>query len=229
MHTGIEAPPAPVDEPLLDDPNLGNQLESIPGVASAEVTLPVDGPPIARVFLDGTRPSDEVRERVQALLGSAVPQRPDPITDPEPSRRRRSGLGRGLGEVIEAHDAEGRPAHLVGSSDPAPIVVPRADLTRVAVVEAVDGVHVEVEDSLGNRTTAAVHGSIDAAIVEAVSDLLALDDTWDVALGESVTEHGEVVIATGRRSDGSRVAGAACIEFGRPWAVARALVDALRG
>ena len=224
MQTGIEAPPAPGDGRHLDD-----QLESIPGVASAEVTLPLDGPPVARVFLDGTRPTDEVRERVEALLGAAVPHRPDPLADPEAPRRRRSGLGRGLGEVIEAHGAEARPAHLIGASEHAPVVTHQLDLTRVAVVEAVEGVHVEVEDSFGNRTTAPVDESIDAAIVAAASDLLVLDAAWDVAIGESATEHGEVVIATGLRSDGVRVAGAACVEFGRPWAVARAVVDAFRG
>lgn len=205
---------------------LDDQLESIPGVASAEVELPTDGPPVARVFLDGTRSAAEVRERVEALLGSMVPERPE-TSQPEPQRRKRSGLGRGLGEVIEAHDAEGQPAHLVGAAAPVPVLAPRIDLTRVAVVEAADGVHVEVEDTLGNRATARVAGSIDDAIVASVKDLLGVDASWDLDVSGTTTDHGEVVVATALHSDGRRSAGAACIDFGRPWAVARAMAAAL--
>lgn len=206
--------------------HLDDQLEAIPGVASAEVTLPIDGPPIARVFLDGTRSPSEVRERVEALLGAMVPHRPDLEDREEPPRRRRSGLGRGLGEVIEAHGAEARPAHLVGSA-PAPVMIPRAQPLRVAVVEAGDGVHVEVEDSLGNRATAAVDQSIDDAIVRAVIEMVAPAGEWEVQVTDAGTDHGEVVVVTARAADGRRAAGAAVIEYGRPWAVARALVAAL--
>ncbi len=206
--------------------HLDDQLESIPGVASAEVSLPIDGPPIARVFLDGTRSPSEVRERVEALLGAVVPQRAEPSEPPEEPRRRRTGLGRGLGEVIEAHGAEARPAHLVGTP-PATVMIPRPEPTRVAVVEAGDGVHVEVEDSLGNRARAVVEHSIDEAIVAAVTELVAPDGEWQVEVADAVTGHGEVVVVTARGSGGERLAGAACIEYGRPWAVARALVAAL--
>lgn len=208
---------------------LDDQLESIPGVASAEVQLTDDGPPVARVFLDGTRSPSEVRDRVEALLGSVVPDRPDPSEDPTP-KRRRSGLGRGLGEVIESHDAQAQPAHLVGRAPavaPAPVVVPPAELTRVAVVETRDGVHVEVEDSLGKRSTAPVMESIDDAIAAAVADLLVLGTAWDVSVSQTATDHGDAVVATALGPDGRRVAGAALVEYGRPWAVARALVTAL--
>lgn len=87
--------------------------------------------------------------------------------------------------------------------------------------------HVEVQDSAGNRSSAQVHGSIDEAIVSAVADLLGVGDEWGVSLSDTETDHGRVVVVTARNTEGERVAGAACIEFGRPWAVARALVEAL--
>ena len=208
---------------------LDGQLESIPGVASAEVELTDDGPPVARVFLDGTRSPAEVRDRVEALLGAVVPDRPDSSEEPLP-KRRRSGLGRGLGEVIESHDAQAQPAHLVGQPPamaPAPVILPPSELTRVAVVETRDGVQVEVEDSLGKRSTARVLESIDDAIVDAVGDLLALGSAWDVSVSQTATDHGDAVVATALGPDGRRTAGAALVEYGRPWAVARALVAAL--
>lgn len=206
---------------------LDDQLGSIPGVASAEVTLSIEGPPVARVFLDGTRSETEVRERVEALLGSGLPEHAEP--QPRLPKRKRGGLGRGLGEVIEAHDAETQPTHLVSSPVAPPLMIPAPELVRVAVVETGTGVHVEVEDSIGKRSTAVVDSSIDEAIVAAVFDIRSMDRAWDVAVSEAESPHGDVVVVTARSAGGVRVAGAACIEYGRPWALARALVAAIEG
>ena len=53
--------------------DLKDELVAIPGVSDAEVTLVDNAPPVARVWLDGTRDGDEVRLRVEALLGRELP------------------------------------------------------------------------------------------------------------------------------------------------------------
>lgn len=199
---------------------LHDQLGEIPGVASAEISLRDDAPPLARVWLDGTQTADEVRERVQALLGSFVPP-----TETPPRKGRRSGLGRGLGDVIEADVGSPEPAHLV-PSEPTPVDAPR--IARVGVVETAAGVHVEVEDSDGNRHTGAVgvDGSIDAALIDAMAPLLEIPADALVSIDDVVTAEGDVVLATIVSPDGERRIGAAYVEFGRPWALARAVAQA---
>ena len=199
---------------------LHDQLGEIPGVASAEISLREDAPPLARVWLDGTRTADEVRERVQALLGSFVP-----TTDPPPRKARRSGLGRGLGDVIEADVGSPEPTHLLPSESKP---TGRARIARVGVVETASGVHVEVEDADGNRHRGAVgvDGSIDAALVDAMAPLLDISADARVSIDDVVTDEGAVVLATIVSHDGERRIGAAYVEFGRPWALARAVAQA---
>ncbi len=200
---------------------LNDQLAAIPGVASAEVTLTDDGPPVARVVLDGSRDPEEVRSRINALLGSFVPS----VAETVPAvTRRRGGLGRGLGEVIEEQLADREPAHL------RPATVPvTAEIVSVGVVETTDGVHVEVEDDAGNRRTHLVEasGSIDDAIVGAVGALLDIGQYATITISDASTAEGEVVLATAVTATGTRTVGAAYVEFGRPWAVARAICRSL--
>lgn len=199
---------------------LNDQLAAIPGVAYAEVTLPDDGPPVARVVLDGSRDPEEVRSRINALLGASLPPVPETI----PAGRRRSGLGRGLGKVIEEQGADREPAHLRPATEP--II---AEIVSVGVVETTDGVHVEVEDDAGNRRTHLVDasGSIDDAIVGAVEALLGIGQFATITIADATTSEGEVVLATAVTTTGTRTVGAAYVEFGRPWAVARAICRSL--
>lgn len=199
---------------------LNDQLAAIPGVAYAEVTLPDDGPPVARVVLDGSRDPEEVRSRINALLGASLPPVPETI----PAGRRRSGLGRGLGKVIEEQGADREPAHLRPATEP--II---AEIVSVGVVETTDGVHVEVEDDAGNRRTHLVDasGSIDDAIVGAVGALLGIGQFATITIADATTSEGEVVLATAVTTTGTRTVGAAYVEFGRPWAVARAICRSL--
>lgn len=201
---------------------LNDQLAAIPGVASAEVTLPDDdGPPVARVVLDGSRDPEEVRSRINALLGASLPPVPEAIPV---VGRRRSGLGRGLGEVIEEQGADREPAHLRPATEPV-----TADIVSVGVVETTDGVHVEVEDDAGNRRTHLVDasGSIDDAIIGAVEALLGIGHYVTITIADASTPEGDVVLATAVTATGTRTVGAAYVEFGRPWAVARAICRSL--
>ena len=156
---------------------ISGEVEAIPGVASAEVTFAEGQPPLARVWLDGTRDPEEVRLRVSALLGSHLP-----TGTPTERPARRSGLGKGLTELIaEDHGPTGLP-HLNGSGDfiaVHPAATP--SLARVGVAETDASVIVEVEDALGTRSEAVVgdDGSIDLAVIRAVRGLLGQDPPRD--------------------------------------------------
>jgi len=201
---------------------LTDQLQAIPGVAAAEVTLRDGEAPVARIWLDGTGDPDDVRERVRALLGSRIP------TATAQRSQRRSGLGRGLGELLIDGGEDPVPPHISGArSEPTPT---HMTIRRVAIVETGDGVHVEVEDGSGDTRSESVgpDGSIDNAVIGAIRNLLVLDpdvkfDITDVAAGG-----GDVVLVTTLDARGRRSVGAAFVDFGRPWALARAVVDALQ-
>lgn len=196
---------------------IDGQLEAIAGVASAEVTFRGDQAPVARVWLDGTEPAEEVRAKVNALLGSSVP-----VHLPGRQPGRRGGLGKNLAQVISEEDASG-PSHLVDAGS----VPSSKGIRRVAVVESESGVSVEVEDGKGNRFTQDLgdDGSIDLAVVTAVTSLLACGHV-DVVLQDVETPDGAAVLASVRAAE-SRTLGAAHVEYGRPWAVASAVVHAL--
>ncbi len=141
-----------------------------------------------------------------------------------PPQRRRVGLGRRLDEVIETHDAHARPAHLVATSPPDESIEVGLVL-NVAVVETVDGVCVDVEGAEGTVVSVPVEGSLDDAVVRATVELLEVDPRWDVVVGGTSTRHGEVIVVTASDGRGATKAGAAPIEFARPWAIARAVAS----
>jgi hypothetical protein len=201
---------------------LTDQLQAIPGVAAAEVTLRDGEAPVARIWLDGSGDPDEVRERVRALLGSQIPT----VGSQRPTRR--SGLGRGLGELLIDDGDDPVLPHISGAVS----VAERTSVSvrRVAVVETGDGVHVEIEDGSGNRRSEAVghDGSIDTAVIGAIRRLLVLDPDLKIDITDVAAGGGDVVLVTTLDAHGRRAVGAALVEFGRPWALALAVVDALR-
>jgi len=201
--------------------NLREDLAAIPGVASAEVTTKQDETPVARVWLDGTKDGAEVKELVGALLGEKVPDLGE-ATDDVP--RRRGGLGRGLGDLLPEDDSHPVPSQLQ------PDVTNRPSVATVSVVESSSGVFVTVTDNKDREASASVHdhGSIDAAVISAVSKLFGIDDSIQVSVEGLDGATGSVLVAS--VSDHvSRSAGAAFVEFGRPSAVARAVFQAMAG
>lgn len=205
----------------MAEQELEDKLQAIPGVASAEVTIHDDDAPVARVFLDGTREHDEVRNRVNALLGASVPNRT------APTGRRRGGLGKGLGELLGDESAEPAPAHINGAS-PRPVAT---SLAKVGVVENERGVVVEIVDSLGTTESVPVgtEGSIDDAVIEGVRRLLGMSDSAYITVRDVDTGQGAMVVAAVTVDSGERFAGAAFIDYGRPWATANAVLRALAG
>jgi len=201
--------------------NPRDDLAAIPGVASAEVTIEQDETPVARVWLDGTKDGTEVRELVDALLGKSVPEL-DVATHDVP--RRRGGLGRGLEDLLPEDDSHPVPSQFQ------PDVTNRPSVATVSVVESSSGVFVTVTDNKDREASVSVdgHGSIDAAVISAVSKLFGIDDSIQVSVGDFDVATGSVLVATAW-DDVSRAAGAAFVEFGRPSAVARAVFQAMAG
>lgn len=127
---------------------------------------------------------------------------------------------------MESYGDEPEPVHL----RPRPERVHGAvGIARVAVVETDHGVHVEVEDDAGNRRLHAVgsDGSIDAAVIAAIRGLIEVPDAAVITATDVATSDGEVVVATVTGPGIARAAGAAYVDFGRPWALARAVIQAL--
>jgi hypothetical protein len=197
-------------------------LQAIPGVASAEVTIKDGTAPVARIWLDGSEDPEEVRDKVTALLGSHVPTK---VVPDRPLKR--SGLGRGLGDLLADPESDAVPPHINGGGS-----ATRSDGTveRVAVVETEDGVHVEIEDAGGNRRSKRVgdDGSIDAAVLGAIRSLMGVAADVELAAADLLGADGELVVVTTIGPDGRRTAGAAFVDFGRPWALTRAATQALR-
>jgi len=200
--------------------NLRDELVAIPGVADAEVTLVDDDAPAARIWLDGSRDGEEVRGKVEALLGRQIPS-----AAPVPPGQRRSGLGKGLDTLIPGVDSDPVPSQLKPQAESR-----AASVTRVAVVESDAAVSVEIEDGAGNRYTADVGatGSIDDAVLVAATAMASVPEGVVFGVNEVDVDGIRVLVVVARHS-GQTSAGASPIDFGRPFAVAKAARQALDG
>ncbi|GMQ94690.1 MAG: hypothetical protein BMS9Abin12_2195 [Acidimicrobiia bacterium] len=199
--------------------NLRADLDALPGVATAEIVLRDDETSVARIRLDGTRDGDEVKERVEALLGRSVPSVVLPRQTP---RRKRIGLGRGLGDLIPNDEQHPAPAEL------RPSAVQPLTIVRVAVIESANGVAVEIEDATGGIYSEPVddEGDIDGAVMNGVLSMVDRSDEMRIDITDVETGDGFIVLVSAFRDD-RRSVGAAFVEYGRPYAVARAGLAAL--
>ena len=200
--------------------NLRADLDALPGVAAAEVTLDNDAIPTARVWLDGTLSGDDVRHLVDELVANSMPS---VVLPRQKTPRKRTGLGRGLVELLPSAEAESVPTHLQQSASN------RQSIVGVAVIESVSGVTVEIEsDERGvHSEPVADDGDIDQAVLRGVAAIVGASD--DVRLDVTdVTSVGGSVLLVSAFGDGARSVGAAFVEYGRPYAIARAGIAALR-
>ena len=194
-------------------------MSSIPGIADVEITLRDGESPIAKVWLDGSRPDAEVREHIDALLGSTVPDLISETAVPP----RRGGLGKGLDSLMSDADGDAIASQLRGQ-----VETRGASIERVAVAEHLDGVSVEIEDGAGHVFSADVDetGSIDDAVIEAVKALTGTPGEVTFELGALELGGVPIVVATATFGDRT-VAGSSVVTFGRPYALARAVRQAL--
>ena len=205
--------------------DLRNELAAIPGVSDAEISVSDDNRRTAKVWLDGTRDSDEVRDRIESLLGRSIPAGPADGETPE----KRTGLGRGLETLLPDLPVEPVPAQL-RAAEHARVTSTGAvaAIDRVAVVETHGSIVVEVTDDGGNTFTSTVDngGIIDEAVLEATRQLVGAGVDVSLEVVDVVSERTDLVIAEASKGD-MRGVGAAHVEFGRPYAVAVAAHRAL--
>jgi hypothetical protein len=211
---------------------LQNLVGDIRGVARVEVDIRDDGSPHIRVWLDGSVTSNSVGAEIQEILASVQPQ---------PQKReqvsvRRSGLGRGLNELLAANgDVQPlphfQPAVQPGPEpEPEPVAVPRAHLALVAVEESAGGIAVRVADS--NRVVAFSPvedtRSLNQAVTSAVARLRQHRPAPRLEGVEVREIGGEPTLTAVLLLDGGKKAvGAEIVRAGLPFTLGRAVWQAL--
>lgn len=200
--------------------NLRADLDALPGVAAAEVSLDNDLAPTARVWLDGTLSGDDVRTLVDELVANSMPS---VVLPRQKTPGRRTGLGRGLVELLPSAEAESVPTHLQQSAGN------RQSIVGVAVVESVSGVIVEIEsDERGvHSEPVADDGDIDQAVLRGVAAIVGASDDVRLDITDVTSVGGSVLLVSAFRGE-ERAVGAAFVEYARPYAIARAGIAALR-
>ena len=161
----------------------------------------------------------EARELVDGLSRKSIPS----VAVPEQTtQRRRIGLGRGLGDLIPNGEQSSVPTQLQPAAGQSPMIV------RVAVIESAGGVTVEIEDGAGGIHSELVsgEGSVDDAVMNGVALIVDGSHGAQIDVTEVETAEGTVVMVTAARDD-QRSVGAAFVEYGRPYAIARAGLSAL--
>jgi hypothetical protein len=201
--------------------NLRANLDALPGVASAEVVLDDDSTPLVRVWLDGTLGGDEVRSLVDELVASSMPS---VVLPQQKVPRKRIGLGRGLGDLLSSDESDPVPIQLQPSTGF------QQSIVGVAVVESADGVTVEIEsDDRGVHCESVTDdGDIDNAVLRGVAAIVGVGGDVRTDITDLDGRDGLILVVTAV-GKGGRSAGAAFVEYGRPYAIARACLAALRG
>lgn len=210
-------------------------VDAIAGVGESLVEQGSDEP-VVRIWLDGSRDPDAVARDVDRTLRDAgfaprdpVAARasadsvavPEPETPPRPNGERaarRTGLGRGLGALIQP--AEDLP-HIAG-----PVQV-----TSIAVVQTATGTAVRVGDSEGRRAEASVDsgmGEFLASSAAAVGTLLGIGVTPVLMASDEREFGGARVVSVVVDVGGQSSAGSAVVESGELLAYAQAMWSALR-
>ena len=200
--------------------NLRADLDALPGVAAAEVTLDNEKIPTARVWLDGTIPGDDVRNLVDELVANSMTS---VVLPRQKTPAKRTGLGRGLVELLPSAEAETVPTHLQLSAGH------RQSIVGVAVIESGSGVTVEIEsDERGVlREAVADDGDMDRAVLRGVAAIVGASDDVRLDVSDVTMVGGPVLVVSAFRGE-TRSVGAAFVEYGRPYAIARAGIAALR-
>jgi len=201
---------------------LRRQLDGVAGVAAVDIDLRDDGSPLIRVQLDGTVPKEQVgREIRRRLAGGDPPESPD--------TGRRSGLGRGLSDILAA-DAEIEPPRQLKPPATVESHVRTPKLTLVAVEETVGGISVRAADSAGGLAFSPVEDqrSVNQAVVSAVGRLRR-ERPLPRLVGVEVREVSGAPALTVvlERADGRRAVGAALVDGGMPFTLGTAVWKAL--
>jgi hypothetical protein len=218
---------------------LRHVVRSLPGVASADVMPQGGAPPVVRVWTDGTRTDAEVQQAIERLVSSNAIDRDPPPSDllelpdddavilDEPVKRR-TGLGRSLGETLPSAFLEPEPSHLaleVVNPDPG-----RSRFLKLAIEESPRGIDVRAIDDVGREAGIAVGPGPDGitnAVAAAVARLRGYPVPARTATNTRDVDDTTVVTVLIELPDGTKAAGAAIVTGGLPFTVGRAVDSAL--
>lgn len=213
-------------DPVDSSAELGRLVADLAGVADVEIDLRDEGKPRLRVKLDGSLSAAEVEA---ALREAVAASRPAERAAGGPGQRR-NGLGRGLGELLEASSEAGVPSQLKAADAGEEEAPAEPSLVLVAVEESVGGVSVRVADSEGGLSFSPVADprSLNQAIVSAVARLRRVRPAPRLGGVEIRDIEGAAVLNVVLvHSDGRRSVGAALVEGGMPFTLGRAVWEAL--
>jgi len=194
-------------------------LVDVAGIDSLEIDLRTDGSPRLRIRLDGSLSAADVGHEIRRRVAEKSSEPAVP--------RRRSGLGRGLIDLL-AEDADVEPpshlhAAVAGVSAP-------TSLSLVAIEETAGGISVRASDSSGAVAFSPVEDprSLNQAIVSAIGRLRQekpLPRLTGVEIRD--VDGSPVLTVVLGLADGSRVVGSALVEGGMPFTMGRAVWEAL--
>jgi hypothetical protein len=207
---------------------LHRDLLAIPGVADAVVEGGSAAPTGVRLRLEVAADPAVVGTAVQRILEArglssrlAAPQTPVLTVAPEPPEPEAEPMAESAAtEAEEGAETTPRPDAIAG-------------LAALTVEESASEVLVVATSSAGHRfsrrTTQVDEAGVAAAVVAVVGAMIDGRPPRLVAVTDTIAEGAAVVTVVVERRDGTRVAGAAPVRSGRPYAVARATWSALRG
>ena len=225
---------------------ISQELLALPGVAGAEIDLTGGQPSGVKVRLDPGVDAASVGAEVSRILaahgirsrvgGPAGPERaPQPPAGPPPPPGAPGTVISLSGGEAPAPTARPGPAAAPAVADPEPArpmtVVTGMSLAGVAVEETRDAVVVSATAGDGREVSRRARwseGGLNEALTAAVASLAGEDVTPEL-IGVREADVGETTVITVilQRRDGSRLAGAAVVEAGVPFALARAVWAAL--
>lgn len=197
---------------------LRDSVRSIPGVASAEVSWGPDEEPLVRVWTDGTRPDDDVKNAVEVAVAKGGS---DEVMD------NRDDPDQNSNSMTPDASPEWMPASLSAAIE---VSSPTGRIARLAIEESAYCVEVTAIDDAG-RSGAAVVGDGDdglsEAIATAVARLRGVAEPASIRVDVRDVEGSDVVTAFIELSSGERVVGAAIVTGGQPFTLGRAIDAAL--
>ena len=213
---------------------LNQELMAVPGIAGAEIDLTGGQPSGVRIRLDPGADAAAVGAEVSRILAAhGIRSRVGSPAAPEPAQ-----------DASGPPPPPGAPGTVVALAAPVPLdidepvpqapamsVVTGVTLAGVSVEETRDAVVVTATAADGrevSRTARWSEGGLDEALTGAVSSLAGEEVTPEViAVEETEVADTTVITVILQRRDGSRLAGAAVVEAGVPFALARAVWAAL--
>ncbi len=197
---------------------LRDSVRSIPGVASAEVSLGPDREPLVRVWTDGSRPDSDVQSAVEVAVEMSEV---DIESGDQPS------FERDPDSTMQDSSPDWVPGQINAAIE---VATPTGRIAKLAIEESVDCVEVRAVDNAGRSGMAVVGDGDDGlseAIAVAVARLRGVTEPTSIRVDVRDVDGTDVVTALIDFPSGDRVVGAAIATGGQPFTLGRAIDAAL--